>query len=154
MQEDLPTTVGERLKWARRQRQLTQVELSDKAGVSQQLVSHLEKGATEQSMHLPHLADALQISLEWLATGRGEMEPLTALSAEERHLLPGTVIELAKALWRAGPKKVEAIATLLDVELDAKSQARKTRNAIPKRAGGTETSKGRLPGRAANRSES
>jgi transcriptional regulator with XRE-family HTH domain len=39
--------------------------------VSQQVVQHLLSGRNETSKHLPALAEALGVSLDWLATGKG-----------------------------------------------------------------------------------
>jgi hypothetical protein len=39
--------------------------------VSQQVVQHLLSGRNETSKHLPAIAEALNVSLDWLATGKG-----------------------------------------------------------------------------------
>lgn len=65
-------TLGSRLKDARLASGLTQAQLAKKAGVSQQAVAKLEKGA-EWSRHTHALSKALGVSTEWLATGSGPM---------------------------------------------------------------------------------
>ncbi|WP_026329816.1 XRE family transcriptional regulator [Thioalkalivibrio sp. ALE12] len=66
-------TLGARLKEARIASGLTQTQLAKNAGVSQQAVAKLEKGA-EWSRHTHALAKALGVSTEWLDTGAGPRE--------------------------------------------------------------------------------
>ncbi|GAB2191756.1 hypothetical protein MAH1_33640 [Sessilibacter sp. MAH1] len=65
---------SDRLKYARKLRGLTQYELSEKSGISQQAISHIERGRNGVSVSTFHLARALSVDPEWLATGKGEPE--------------------------------------------------------------------------------
>ena len=65
-------TLGERLKAAREQRRLDQVELAYRSGVSQATISALEKRRSVRSKYTGQLAKALGVSYEWLASGVGE----------------------------------------------------------------------------------
>lgn len=47
--------------------------------VSQQVVQHLLAGRNATSKHLPALAEALSVSLDWLAAGKGKLRPAEAL---------------------------------------------------------------------------
>ncbi|MCR9090873.1 MAG: helix-turn-helix domain-containing protein [Proteobacteria bacterium] len=65
-------TLGERLKAAREQRRLDQVELAFRSGVSQATISALEKRRSVRSKYTGQLAKALGVSYEWLASGVSE----------------------------------------------------------------------------------
>lgn len=66
-------TLGERLKTARKYAGLTQPQLSDKSGVSQQTISNIETGLQDKSTDIVQLAVACGVRPEWLATYDGEM---------------------------------------------------------------------------------
>jgi SOS-response transcriptional repressor LexA len=48
---------------------LTQIELADKVGTSQQAIEQLENGKTKRPRYLPELANALGVSVDWLING-------------------------------------------------------------------------------------
>lgn len=98
--------LGERLRHARALRRLSQQELARKADVSQQLISQLERGDTVVSARHIALARALEVSLDWLVDGHGEMgtcdDPLIAeimseLRSRSKKYLPA-VLAMLKAL--------------------------------------------------------
>ena len=66
-------SLADRIKAARKHANLTQLELARKVGVSQPVISQLEKGENLQSVHLVKIASACTVRAEWLATGEGEM---------------------------------------------------------------------------------
>lgn len=66
-------SLADRIKAARKHANLTQLELAKKVGVSQPVISQLEKGENLQSVHLVKIASACNVRAEWLATGTGEM---------------------------------------------------------------------------------
>ena len=70
-----PGTLGERIKAARQYASLTQKQLADAAKVEQPLISQLERGKTQKTAYLTHIAKACRVSAQWLATGEGEMVP-------------------------------------------------------------------------------
>lgn len=79
---------GERLKFAREHRKLTQVKLSEVSSVSQPLISQLERSETATgSEYTNRLAKALAINAEWLADGVGEMIEKDVISEPARHIL-------------------------------------------------------------------
>jgi transcriptional regulator with XRE-family HTH domain len=64
-------TVAERLRRLREERLLTQVELAEKAGVSQWTISQIESARQKPRFStLRRLADALEIEPRLLASGR------------------------------------------------------------------------------------
>jgi len=69
-------TLGKRLKAARetfKPKKLTQKQVADRAGIAQATVADIERGRNETTTKLPDLAYAVSCSLNWLATGKGEM---------------------------------------------------------------------------------
>lgn len=76
--------LGKRIKEARKHAALTQKELAERVGISQPVISQLEKGENLQSVHLIKVAEACGVDPVWLATGRGFMafHPLSGLSNE------------------------------------------------------------------------
>lgn len=68
-------SLAHRLRDARKMRGLTQVQLANASGIKQSDVSKIERGETLRPTGLIQLAQALQVSPNWLATGDGEMVP-------------------------------------------------------------------------------
>lgn len=83
----LMSTLKERIKNARAHARLTQAELAKKVGVSQPVISQLEKGENLQSVHLVKIASICGVSAAWLAEGGGEM--LSGGAAEAVVAMPG-----------------------------------------------------------------
>jgi len=68
------TNIGERITLARKQKLFSQAQLSEVLGVSRGACGQWEQGhAYPNVQHLIEIAKVLDIQLEWLATGRGEM---------------------------------------------------------------------------------
>ncbi|UJH75027.1 helix-turn-helix domain-containing protein (plasmid) [Burkholderia cenocepacia] len=64
--------IGERIRLERRKRGWSQNELAKRSGVTQGLISQIENGTNDSSKHLPGLARALDVSVDWLETGKGD----------------------------------------------------------------------------------
>jgi SOS-response transcriptional repressor LexA len=62
-------SLAKRLKSAREKAKLSQRALSQKTGLSQQLISKLETGAVDSTTEIFPLAEALAVDPRWLATG-------------------------------------------------------------------------------------
>ena len=71
------STLGQRLRKSRNLRGYNQSELAKQSDVSQQLISRIENGKIESTTEIFSLANALNINSKWLATGEGDMEPIT-----------------------------------------------------------------------------
>lgn len=89
-------TLGERLKHARELKGLTQEELHELSGVSQQTIGHLEKRRSKKSGFTGELASALGVSLAWLQSGAGEIHgPLVSIegspTSQDISRLPKTI---------------------------------------------------------------
>ncbi len=80
---DLPT-IGARLVWAMKQREIRPFELVKSTGLSISSISHARKGSVRPSNNsLRKMAKALKIRLVWLRDGKGDW-----LSAAQRRKLP------------------------------------------------------------------
>lgn len=81
-------TLGKRLKFARKDKGLTQAELQKMSGVSQQMISLIESEKVESTTEVFNLSEALDVNPKWLATGNGEMKnQATELSRDEEVIL-------------------------------------------------------------------
>lgn len=65
-------TISNRVKEQREKLHLTQVELAKKTGVTQQAILSIEKGKIKRPRILLELANALNVSPEWLSYGSSE----------------------------------------------------------------------------------
>lgn len=61
--------LSERLKYIRTYYNLSQVELAEKAGTTQQAIQQAEKGKARQPRYLHRLAQSLEISVDWVVFG-------------------------------------------------------------------------------------
>ncbi|MFW1828061.1 XRE family transcriptional regulator [Acinetobacter sp. ULE_I092] len=68
-------TLGARLKFARKEKRLTQNQLAEMVGIKQSTLSQLESGLMNSSTHLPAIADALGVGALWLQTGNEKLHP-------------------------------------------------------------------------------
>jgi SOS-response transcriptional repressor LexA len=66
--------LGNRLKQALASRGITQSKLAKEIGVSQQSIQYLSSGKARKSGHTASIARALNISVDWLEKGIGQME--------------------------------------------------------------------------------
>lgn len=64
-------TLAERLAWARNQKQWSQQQLADKAGVAQSTIGSLEAGTRQTARKITAIANALEVCAQWLAEGMG-----------------------------------------------------------------------------------
>lgn len=81
-------TLSERLKYARKLRDLTQKQLAQAAKISQGAISNYETRLRSSPRHLLKLAAALKVSPLWLAEGVGpiETQPLALLTLQDNSL--------------------------------------------------------------------
>lgn len=97
-----------------------QMSLAAELGVDESAVSRWQRGAGLSIAHAARLCEALDISLDWLILGRGDMDlhrrsaaivDAAAKSADPIAALPGAVAEAVGKLISA-----------IDAELNAKQQ--------------------------------
>lgn len=70
-------TLGQRLRYFRKQAGLTQTQLGDLVGLSQQAVAYVEKDRTKMPHKIHEIASVLEISPALLAFGDERVEQLT-----------------------------------------------------------------------------
>jgi phage repressor protein C with HTH and peptisase S24 domain len=70
-------TIGQRVKRLRAGLHLTQAQVAKRANLSQVTISDIETGRNRASRDLPALAEALETTSDYLATGRGESKSLS-----------------------------------------------------------------------------
>ncbi len=73
----------DRLKQARKNAGLTQVELAERAGIKQASVSEIERGLTRTSGYLVKLAQICGVDPVWLSDGSGSPEPSFSTNVEQ-----------------------------------------------------------------------
>ncbi|MBM7070753.1 helix-turn-helix transcriptional regulator [Shewanella sp. 202IG2-18] len=69
----METTLGERLERALIEVQMTQSQLAQKAGVTQQAISYIIKHKVDETKMAPKLAEALGVNPSWLILGIGRL---------------------------------------------------------------------------------
>lgn len=76
----------DRLKIARKNAKMTQVELAKAVKTSQGSISDLESGRNKTSTNIVEIAKVLKVSPNWLATGQGEMAKPAKPTVDELRL--------------------------------------------------------------------
>lgn len=66
--------LGARIKLARQARKMTQQELADAIKWEQGAIGNVERRDSKSCSHTAAIADALNVDLNWLSTGKGQME--------------------------------------------------------------------------------
>jgi transcriptional regulator with XRE-family HTH domain len=96
--------LGVRIKAARRECGLTQLQLGKAVGIKQSSVSQLERGDTmaPKGTTILDIAAVLQVNAQWLMTGKGPRDPVEGLTPE--------AIALAADWQRLNPQNRERIA--------------------------------------------
>ena len=111
---------GKRIRRARTLRKLTQAHLSLCVGVHRSAVAQWEqqKGTVPSVAHLAKIAEALEVGLDWLATGRGRMKLDAAFDPGERIPSDFARDEFEERLLLAGRQlnahKREAVLALME----------------------------------------
>ncbi len=97
-----------RLRYARKLRKLSQVQLAQKAGVKQASISDLERGESKsfRGNTLVSVATALKVNPEWLAHGKGSME-------RQNIPLSDRAVTVAQAFQRLDPEVQDKIADMI-----------------------------------------
>lgn len=76
-------TLAERLKFAREKKGLSQAQLAESVGLSQQSVWKIENGDTLQPRKIKEIAKALEVSQKWLLLGIEENGAMSSYIVEE-----------------------------------------------------------------------
>lgn len=112
----MPKDVGVRLRTARKLRGMTQQELAKHSRVSQATISDLETGESKSptGTNLVSLAQSLDVSPDWLAEGKGDMERMD-------DPLPIEAVRMAREWLRLSPEARTNVAKLIHTMVTASS---------------------------------
>jgi len=91
-------TLGERLRFRRRQMGWTQEQLAVQAGTNQAVIQKIENGKSLRPRKIDEIASVLEVNPAWLMFGDDRATPL-----------PDEAKELAEAWLRLGPMERERI---------------------------------------------
>lgn len=78
-------TIASRMKQRRKALGLTQLELANSIGISQQSIESIENGRTHKPRNILALAKALQCNPEWLLNGKNIM-PLAEITSKSKSI--------------------------------------------------------------------
>lgn len=81
--------MGDRIRDRRKAAGWSQTKLAEESGISQQMLSKLERGVASGTTEIVRLARALNVSPKWLESGEEPMTPMNDLPPDERQLLEG-----------------------------------------------------------------
>lgn len=94
----------DRLKHARKQQKLTQVDVAKSVGITQATYSELERGLVKSSGKIVEIAQVLKVNPNWLATGQGKMTAKP--TADELRLKMDEIQGKVNGVERANPVKM------------------------------------------------
>lgn len=86
----MTTTLGQRLKESRLKAGYTQARLAEAVGIKQATYQALESGKNTKSAYITHLAKALDVDPNWLATGEKPLD----IDAKVKKLLENSISPL------------------------------------------------------------
>ncbi|MBH2008212.1 MAG: helix-turn-helix transcriptional regulator [Xanthomonadaceae bacterium] len=114
------TTIGERITYARQQRNLSQGELMRQSGIAATQLSRYETGrAIPRKLAAAKLSQALAVSLRWLETGEGQMDEFPSSDKEGMTFWIDDELRSRLASFASynGLTLTEALAEILDSPL-------------------------------------
>jgi len=85
-------TLADRLIFALEQNQVSQAELARRINVKRQAIQYLCSSGTSKSKFAYDIAEALNINVDWLVTGNGEMNAVN--SAEQKLLAEKNIVPI------------------------------------------------------------
>lgn len=113
-----PRSIGDRIRYARKEKDLSQADLADRVGVSQPAVANWESGVHDpRRVMLAKIAGVLRVSPEWLASGDrslAETDKQPAAAYLRRPLRHAPVIALDDAMRLLNDANADPHAMALD----------------------------------------
>ena len=91
-------SIGERIRWIRRQLDLTQSEFSKKLGVIQVSVARYEAGRVPKAQILEKIARIGGVTTSWLLHGERGGSPIEATERQTRQSIPKEFRDLVRLL--------------------------------------------------------
>ena len=115
------TTLGKRIAVLRHEKKMKQDELAERLGVSPQAVSKWENDQTCPDISaLPLLAEALDVSVDELLTGKKKNAPETrVLSEDERRDIKDMMLRIVITSGRGDAVRVNLPLSLVEAALDS-----------------------------------
>ena len=119
-------TIAERVKAVRQELGWSQVRLAAEVGVSQSSIGNIESGFRQRPRELVSIAKALQVSPEWLETGKGSRTQPGSLKLVEADAQP-SMRALVEYLARiAAPQRPTLRRNLANLLVDLVEQPEDT----------------------------
>lgn len=117
------SSIGDKIREVREKRGLTLRALADEAGVSESLVSQIERGKVSPSLEtLVTIVDALDIDLEWLFRDFRRQKPAIVTKRTERRVIRSPGIEYEQvSVMRGGNVEHAVEVRLITMESGAKT---------------------------------
>lgn len=94
-------TLGERIKKYRKEKQWTQKDLAEKAGIGRQKINYIENNSTRRNLtvvELKKIAKALDVSIYRFFDEEGDDEMLERDTSNPQYLSPGTFIRVVDTI--------------------------------------------------------
>lgn len=76
------STLAERLKKSRKDKNLTQKELGDMIGLSQNSIQKIENGSTQEPKKIVQIAEVLGVNVGWLQTGKDSNDGINVTNSK------------------------------------------------------------------------
>ena len=113
------SNIAERIIHARKKRGLSQELLAERMHISRGACGHWERGkALPSTEHITKLAEILNVRIDWLITGHGEMEPIHQIQESQAPaysiaMNDDETREVAERYYQLSKKKRQIILDLL-----------------------------------------
>lgn len=121
----------DRLKYARKNANITQLELANIIGISQGSISDLESGRNKTSVNITKFAEVLKVNPHWLATGQGEMTNIQFNNAHiENTQIDTSLINQAIAITNLDKDKTIETALQFFITMHAQESLRALRGKL------------------------
>lgn len=92
------SVLKDRIKLARKHADLTQRQPAEAVGVSQPVISQLEKGENLQSVHLLKIANICGVDPEWLAEGTGQPPGLSVREPSAEYQTASSAADIVRSM--------------------------------------------------------
>jgi len=121
--ETQASTIGDKIREVREKRGITLRALAEEAGVSESLVSQIERAKVSPSLDtLMAIVGALDIDLEWLFRDYRRQKPATVTKKAERRVTRSPGIEYEQvSVMRGGPSEHAVEVRWMTMEAGAKT---------------------------------
>lgn len=94
------TTLGTRLRQARKKKKLSQKALAELVGIKQQAIQRIERGDVKNTAYIVQLAHTLEVSSDWLATGKEWHPPIIYTTEFQTRYTPTRVNHAPLFSWQ------------------------------------------------------